>query len=339
MKKLSLALAVTSALGASAANAAIVSEYANSVVVPWVTFDSTDVTTAVNITSCAAGRVYWSFFNTASRHIRDKQFDVTANDMVNFVWSDPNFGGGLQGIDGYMVLTLDTDGDARLGPGDSTCLAGNAFFVDVPANDVSYIPVVPANLDWDDFATDANGFAIDNLFAPTETYPLNLWAGAQSGDVIHMRYFADAGGVHGSGNDSIVYIWSAPDIVGDYTVQVYDDNQTRLSAQLFLANPELNFFSVEPDNAAEAAAAGFSGYIFGGIPYSDGFIEWVIPAYDDGNGILSWTIADSPVFQATQTIMNPFLRPRNEAAGQFGVLERYNPDGLMMMAPAPAPAR
>jgi hypothetical protein len=314
MKKLSVALAVTSALGASVANAAIVTEYANGAVVPWVTFDAADETTAIGLISCAAGDVYWTFFDVDSNHIRDGVFPVTANDQVGLTWSDPEFSGigGLQGVDGYMTFVLDTDGDSFVSTEDSTCLAANAFWVDVPANDVSYIPVFPINMVWGDFLdANADGIGDDQLGLYTSASIAGLWAGAQAGDVLHMRYLVDFAP---GGLDSEIFIWSAPNVANNYTVFQYDDDQNRNSIQMFLDNRELNILDLES----------FDDFA-GQSNFQDGFIEWNV----QHDGVVSFTIVNDPAFQATQTLINPMLRPYNAVTGPYGVLERYNPTGYI----------
>lgn len=325
MKKLSVALAVTSALGASAANAAIVTEYANGVVVPWVTFSAADVTTAVGLNTCAAGTVYWTFFDANSNHLRDGSFPMTANDQYALTWSDPEFSGigGLQGIDGYMTFVLDTDNvagtgspDGLLSTNDSTCIAANAFYVDIPNNDVSYIPVFPINLDWGDFEDDDNnGVVDDNLQFFDADSIAGLWAGAQSGDTMHLRYFVDFQ-VGNRGTD--IFIWSAPDVStgsSGTTVIQYDDDQAFNSIQMILANAELNILDLES----------FDDFV-GQSAFEDGFISWPIN-YD---GVVSFSIVTDPTFQATQTLINPFLRPNVGAPnGPYGVIERYNPSGFV----------
>ncbi|MCX8049567.1 MAG: hypothetical protein N3A55_07885, partial [Methylohalobius sp.] len=96
MKKLALSMAVAAAMGATAANAAVVSEYSVGLLVPNVIHNGSDDTTGVGIISRYKGTVYWTFFDENSNHITNGEFPVTANDYHPFLWSNPeNSGVGL----------------------------------------------------------------------------------------------------------------------------------------------------------------------------------------------------------------------------------------------------
>lgn len=342
MRKTNLALAVTSVLGASAANAAIMAEYANAVLVPWVRAEATDPSevrgTAIALNSCAAGTVYWAFYNAGSVKQIDSQFPMTKNDQRSFLWNDPEFGGdGFLDEDGYMIFFLDTNDDVTITPGeivnnpdgtrtflgDSTCLAGNAFFVDTQANDVAFVPTYPMNLLWGDFVGGLNLIQIDGVADIT-----GLWAGAREGDTMHLRYFVD--GAPG-GDDTTIYIWSATSVFtqpgrGSYFIQQYDNTQTRFSLRMDLFNPELNVLNPETNDNFSVPSR-----------FKDGFYEWVIddrfPDFDM-DGIVSWSVVTSPRFQATQTVLNPVFKPHIsngndilEQGERFSIFERYNPEG------------
>jgi len=239
MKKLSLALAVTSALGASAANAAIVSEFGNAVLVPWTHFDGEGRTTTVGLTSCAAGTVYWTFFNENSLHLRDDRFGITENEQLNFAWSEVG-GAAFEDEDGYLLLVLDTAGpledadndpatdpvpgaaDGRLGSTDSACLAANAFYVDPVADDVSFIPAVPLNWAWNDFLVNGDarfnvGIAEPNVgYLTRDLLDLGpddvkgLWAGSKAGETLYMRYLKND--IVDNEEDTRIVTWSVGDV-------------------------------------------------------------------------------------------------------------------------------
>jgi len=345
MKKISLALAVTSALGASAANAAIVGEYANALLVPWITAQTTNPGeikgTAIALTSCAAGTVYWSYYNTASVKLLDSEFRMTKNDQESIIWNDVGFGnGGFLDQDGYMIFFLDTGGpggmeDRSLTLDDSTCLAGNAFFVDTVANDVAFVPTFPMNVIWGDF--DPPGTPLDqlngvpNLIDVPATEIWGLWAGAQALDTVHMRYLVDVPSNPADGTDNTqIFVWTTDRIAGSRTIQQYDNNQTRFSLTLFLDELELHILNPE--------LSSFDGGNFSvRSPFTDGFYEWTLTDPDDLaalGGMATWSVVTSPRFQATQTLLNPIFKPHiangNGAVDpneRFNVLERYNPDG------------
>jgi len=333
MKKTSLALAVASALGASAANAAIMAEYANGLVVPRVYFNSAESQdTAIALTTCHAGTVYWAWYNTGSVKQADGQFNMTTNDQRSFTWSDPEFSGftgSLEDTEGYMTFFLDTTGDGQLSLNDSTCLAGNAFFVDLSdRDDVAFVPTFPMNLAWGDLRT-TGSLAAGDL---TAAFPLlqpngvtdivGLWAGARPNDTLHMRYFVDF--VPNSGDGTTIYIWSANVIGGTFSIQQFDNTQSRRSLSMTLGG-ELNILDVETSGAFSSLAQ-----------FTDGFFEWILPNDPTYNGVVSWSVVDSDRFQATQTLLNPIFRPHittntpgvYNPGERFNIFEYYNPQGL-----------
>jgi hypothetical protein len=320
MKKTALAVFVTGALGVSAANAATVTEFANGVLVPSVISSETDATigqTAVGLTSCAEGTVYWTFFDVNSRHILDDQFDMTENDQANLVWNQsPEFGGtGTDGLQGYAVFILDTTEDGRLSANptdaassDAPCLAGAAFQVYAVEDDVAFIPTMPLNVrpfveggpvgDFDpvnppDPVDTANGTVvfIDDLLSMDENTVARLTAGANANDEIYLRYFLDDA-------TTDIYIWSTsrPSPSGaandPTTVQMFDDEQNRRSLNFDFDNTELNI--IDP-----------AGII--GLPadFVDGFIQWTVPPRDIG--VITWSLISSSenAFNARQTVVNP----------------------------------
>jgi len=400
MKKLSLALAVTSALGASAANAAIVSEFGNGVLIPWTHYDDEGRTTAFGLTSCAAGTVYWTFFNDDSVHLRDDRFPITANQQVNLTWSEVA-GASFEDQDGYLVLILDTAGpqgvttndndtpldptddffelgdpgpaDGFLGATDSTCLSGNAFYVDPVADDVSFIPAVPLNWVWDDvrpvnFRPGNVNTAIDDVFVSANLLDLGpfdiqgLWAGSRAGETLYMRYFKDD--QPDFENDTRIYLWTTDFVgprgpspfeiqcvlenggvrdvdVGRYTVFQYGLNQEAgPSVNLELQADELNIIDVEINDTCEALALGLTGVVnFMDPNRDDGFIQW----RDIPSDTLSWSIVTSDGFDATQTLMNPSFVPHTsdgdnvfDAGERFNIIERFNPNGDFQGAPGNA---
>lgn len=351
MKKISIALAVASALGASAAHSAIMAEYANALLVPRVQYNQTSgQDTAIAVTTCAAGTVYWAWYNTNSVKQADGQFDMTTNDQRSFTWSEDEFSGfteSLSGQEGYMTFILDTTGDGRLSLQDSTCLSGNAFYIDqlnqgggtVP--DVAFVPTYPMNLAWGDFRTTGTIAGGDfqaafPLLTPNGvTDIVGLWAGARAWDTIHMRYFVDF--VPNSGNDTTIFIWGAnPRPNTPISVQQYDDDQNRRSLSITIPG-ELSVIDVETTSAFSSLAA-----------FQDGFFQWVIDPNvlgESANGIVSWSVATSDAFQATQTLLNPIFRPHiangdmaydSAVPERFNIFEYYNPLGASPLDPATA---
>lgn len=343
MKKQSIALAVAGALGAGAvASAATVSEFANGLLVPRATFQDANRTTAVGLNTCAAGTVFWTFFDQDSGHVTDGQFDMTRDDQASYIWAE-EAGFGLAGTEGYLVFLFDeargtpavTDG--IINASDAACLTGNAFFVDTTANDVAFVPSLPLYLQ-DFLASDKTTVnLIDNPTTMDEDSINRLTAGAAAGpgsgvsgsDTIYMRYFID--GAPG-GRDTALVFWSAPDVSGSYTVNMFDDEQNRKSVNFTLPNAELNV--VDPET------------IVGRDPgHLDGFIKFNLPKFwdmvpncnssagsctgpantresNEPDGLFSFSVVQDPTFGAAQTLINPIIR-RNGVS--------------IVTSPAPAP--
>lgn len=328
MKKLTLSLAVAAAVGATAANAAIESEYSVGLLVPNVIHDGAGNTTAVGIIAREAGTVYWTFFDEDSNHITNGQFDVTANDLHQFIWQD-EAGFGLEDKRGYLVFVADvaagaaggscnnnaTDGlitacDAALAP-----IAGAAVQV-IPPSDVAFLPafplvdidlstfpITPTNLgpaDVDYLLAGANCVAAGSSITGTIGTLTENITGPYNDD-IDMRYFIDGSP---GGDDTRIAVWSAQMIGGTYTVNMFDDKQARKSVNFTLDHEELNF--IDPE-AIAGRPAGFT----------DGFIRWDVPCgFEDAahrnsapfNGVVTFSVISAPSFGAVQTIINPFGR-------------------------------
>ncbi len=322
MKKLALSTAVAAAMGVTA-QAAVVSEYAVGLLIPNVIDEGGGKTTAVGIVSRFKGTVYWTFFDEDSNHVTNGQFDVTANDYHSFVWAD-EAGVGLANQRGYLVFLADTNA----GPGcnaqpdgvidacdDVPAIAGAAGFW-IPPNDVAFVPTFPiTKIDLSgNLVTPINPTAlgpgdVDYLLAGA-----NCVAGSSSisgtigtltesitgpyNDDIDMRYFIDGAA---GGNDTNIAVWSAQDIQGTYTVNMFDDAQNRKSVNFTLDNKELNFIDVE---ALLGRPAGFA----------DGFIRWDVPCGKDAktgvaaswNGVITYSEISAPQWGAVQSIVNPF---------------------------------
>lgn len=298
MKKLALAVAVTGALGAyGVANAATVSEFANGVLVPYVKFDSS-TDTAIGLTSCAKGDVYWTFFDPNSKHVQDNTIPMTENDQYNFSWSSVA-GAGLSGQLGYMVFVLDTTGDGALTSSDSPCLTGAAFYLDPSNNAVDYIPTPPLYVSDFDTGSDPSSVSTPNgLRSMDSTSLTGLSAGAHaaSGDTLYMRYLIDnqPGGI-----DTSIVIWSAQDLSGGWTVEMFDNNQDSGSVNINLPNAELNVLDPETINGRDPN-------------FTDGFIMWDLgqtwdpSASDKSDGVLSFSMITEGSKDG-QTIVNPYV--------------------------------
>lgn len=340
MKKSVVAVALTGVLGV-AAHAATVSEFANGVLVPRVIDNGGGNSTAMGLTSCANGVVYWTFFDPDTKHVLDDAFSVTADQQVNLVWNsslNPNtsrvFGGqGIQGEEGYLVFVLDTNDDAALSASTSSsvssdvpCLAGAAFQVDLSDNDVAFVPALPLDIRpvgaGDFLDLDNDGVYVDDLRDMDNTDIAGLNAGANANDDIYLRYF-----IREATDDTSIYIWSAQDLRGTYTVNIYDLDQNRRSVNLDLGRAELNTVNPRPIIGRPAT-------------FVDGFIKWRVPecAGDEGGsnvidcpnsssdlvrGVVSWSVISSEAIGAVQTIVNPIRLMRRVGRDSSNLVQGF----------------
>jgi len=295
MKKITLALAVSSVLGvSSAAHALNASEFASGVLVPHALWADGETSTAIGLTDACGGVVYWTFFDVDTKHIIDGEFKTSKDDWVAFTHGStigdvngrfnagPKFPGDPQL--GYYVFIHSSvvSDDLIIGASEAPCLAGNAFQLFPAQDDVAYIPAIPLYLDDLNFG--------DNVIDLGENSVVGLMAGAQAndGDYLYLNYVDDA-------EVSDIVIWSAQDVRGSYTVNIYDTDQRRASTTLHLPNAELNVIDSKTINKP--------------IDFVVGFIKWDLfsVADPDEDGLASFTVIFSDAAGATQTVLNPIL--------------------------------
>lgn len=329
MKKLGLAVAVATAMGATSAvvQAYGIGMYANGLLVPYAAIADG---TAVGLMTCAAGNVAWTYFDENTKHITDGVIKMTKNDMYSFILSK-EAGIGLEGQKGYLVFVLDTEGkwngitenydspDGDLDSSDNPCLAGNAFQIDLGNGDVIFQPTTPLAVhDFGHFRGIENVSAMDN-----DSLTALAW-GAWEEDIVSMRYYIDN---KAGGDDTAIYLWSVCKPPVSNTVIMYDDNENAKSVTIQLPNDELNI--IDPETILGRPAS-----------FLDGFINWEVasaklsqeglynPAYCDHElrggrgrissddtaeyrkhrdfqGVVSWSVVWAPAFQAAQTLINP----------------------------------
>ena len=131
--------------GTQLARAGAMNVYGNGQMVPYVTFTTGGPTSVVGILSKAKGTVYWSFHDGNGNRRHSGSFAVQAFELSPFVWGveGPNAATELSGTVGYLVFAIDTNGDGKIDAGDTDfVLSASAFFVDLSANDVAYIPTL-----------------------------------------------------------------------------------------------------------------------------------------------------------------------------------------------------
>ncbi len=287
MRKETWAVGCASLLSAGAVLAYTMGIYDNGQLVPGVVHNGPGDTTAVGIVGhdCTADGfpfdVYWTFFDEDSNHVTDGRFQMSEKDVYPFVWASES-GVGLEGHRGYLVFTADTNLNGALDVGDAPCIAAEAFHVIAADADVAYVPVWPVA--YGDYNAGAGVPDLTRMNASTIT---TLAAGAPIGDTLLMRYSV------GGGDQTQIVIWSANDISGDYTVNLFDDEENRRSVTIGLTAAEQNV--LDPTAISGRPAA-----------FTNGFVQWTTP--DPGtpsNGVVSYSVIRAQAFSARQTIVNP----------------------------------
>lgn len=320
MKKIGLAVAVATAMGATSVG---VQAYTTA------TFDagqlvpqawSIDATTGtfVGLVSSCPGTLYWTWFDEQSRHVVDDSVPMTKNDM----WSW-NLGAltNIWGQRGYALFLFDREadpafpnkGDGKLDNYDDYCLASAAFWVDVANADVAYVPTFPVDY------TEILPAAAADLTQPLPNYNaiIALQAGAQLNSVIYKRYLVD--GVLLNEDTTEIVTWTVCKPPGSQSLRWYNDNQDWISANYPTPNDELNWYDPEAILIATTKGA-----------FKDGVIPWTVKAaanpnapgggagdnlrYCDHKGYngvpnesqaaVSWSQMWSSLLKAAQTILN-----------------------------------
>lgn len=269
-KKIGVAAAVATAIGASgAAQAITLGEPGGALLVPYVIYDSTNqVNTMVGVTvgdSVPAGQfttvqgegsacsssnqLHWYFFSVKSVHLADGAVTVSCNDFSRFDWgyvvTNPSRPfPSLDGVPGYLVLSSNS---ARSDDAVSEfTLYGSAYLIQGDWASEAYIPVLPLR--------DSTESAYDEVkYKGGIPYQVNpLQAGmplASNADVaarFSLRYFLDDSALNGS---TRFVLWF-PDNSGnshgngsisrsDIGIDVYDADEVAVSSTISLPN-ELN---------------------------------------------------------------------------------------------------
>jgi hypothetical protein len=226
----------------------------------------------VGLISRCAGTLYWTWFDSQSRHVVDDAVPMTKHDQWS--WNLQAIAPGLGDARGYAVFLFDREanpafpnqGDEALdGYDDEECLASSAFWVDIPNNDVAFVPTFPLGLgDLSDAAKD--------LSNPLPDYAAirALYAGAQLGETIYKRYYINA--VLGDLDRTEIVTWTVCKPPGSQSLRWYNDNQDWISANYPTPNDELNWF--DPEATLISATKG---------AFRDGFIPWVVKAASNPN--------------------------------------------------------
>jgi hypothetical protein len=270
-KKIGVAAAVATAIGASgAAQAITLGEPGGALLVPHVIFDSkTQVNTMIGVTvgdevppgqfptvqgkgsECSGSNktLHWYFFNTRSVHLADGTVRISCNDFSRFDWgfviTNPSRPfPSLDGVAGYLVLSSN---DAR---SDSTfssyTLYGSAYLIQGDWASEAYIPVLPLR--------DAAGGVGDEVTykggIPSDVNPLlagmPLAHGVAEAARFSLRYFVDPTPLNGNTRFVLWFPDNSGQAHGDgridrsaVAIDVYDADEVAVSSTLSLPD-ELN---------------------------------------------------------------------------------------------------
>jgi hypothetical protein len=266
--------------------------YDQCLLVPYVLYENAGMSTAVGVSARDSGTVYWQFRNARGSAATSGAFEVAANTLTPFIWSDAivgtGAGAGFAGIIGSLTFCIDRNGNGRIDPDDGDILAANAFLIDLSSADVAFIPT--ANVDDEDlFDTRVSSFTSDrNLIR-------RLPDTARSNDFLDSQYLID--GIIDDGDDTRIVIWTSAALGGSrQSFTVYDASGASSSIRLTLSNPNLHI--IDPEALSDA----------GGIFPGDGFLRWKIPLTVTNQTIyvFAFSIIFSPSFGAIQTVLGNY---------------------------------
>ena len=276
-KKIGVAAAVATAIGASgAAQAITLGEPGGALLVPHVLFDSTaGVNTMVGVTvgdsvppgqfptvqgtgsECSDGalkQLHWYFFSTKSVHLADGAVNISCNDFSRFDWgfvitNPARPFPSLDGVTGYLVLSSN---NARSDSAFSSfTLYGSAYLIQGDWASEAYIPVLPLR--------DAAGGVGDEVTykggIPSDVNPLlagmPLAYDADTAARFSLRYFVDPTPLNGNTRFVLWFPDNNGDEHGDgkivrtnVAIDVYDADEVAVSSTISLPD-ELNIIEAK----------------------------------------------------------------------------------------------
>jgi hypothetical protein len=329
MKKIAVAVAVASALGASSVGvqAYTMGTFDFGLLVPFAQSVSQINGTYVGLISRCGGKVYWSAWDVDSKHQEDDVIPVTPLDMVSFDVGNEIAANQAR----YILFEMDRNSGATATPPntpdgnydtyDDGCLAGNAFWVNLGLSDVTYVPVFPVDIT--DIVDGVNPVPVGLQKYPD--YISSLASGAQLNEWIFARYFQN--NVPNDADKTEIYLWSVCRPPESVFVRAYDDTQDWTSGNIEIPEDELNIIDPEPwmSTLNKAFTDGFitipvlaagnpnapasgdednlrycdvNGQVGPGLPAN------LQTAVNDAQAMVSWSQVYATVFGASQTLLN-----------------------------------
>lgn len=264
-------------LATATGQAATMNEFAQCALVPWATFSSSGILTAVGLTARDEGTIYWSYFDEDGDQLQNGSF-FTDNNLLTGIALNQVLDPTLAGIDGFMLFCLDENEDGDIDDDDDAALAANAFYVNINANDVAYVPTLPVlynNLD-DSDPDDWNNSPVDSL--PGAAF---------SDDDIYLQYLADGNPSGGDGTALVIFTTDEPDSQVNMLAAGPD---ALVNVPVRLPNSRVNVVIVEDiDDLANDPDL---------LP--DGFLRWTVG--DNVENAFAFSLVFSPAFGALQTL-------------------------------------
>jgi hypothetical protein len=250
---------------------ASLNSYSVGILVPYATFSNSSATTVAGITTNEAGTIYWTFFDQDGAHVDSGNFPVIANQMHPFNWSTEG-DASLAGTKGYLLFTIDTNGDGKIDTDDWESISANSFYVDISTSYVVYIPTVCV-------------VALGLTTTDPATYEPRPYYGACSSSVLDMRYYVDGSP---GGEDTKIVVWTIGDPGSTQSVTIYDANGNSNGISVDTPHSRLNI--VDPEAIADRPSN-----------FLDGFVRWTVPA--GAVSAYSFSIIHSSAFGAIQTLV------------------------------------
>lgn len=279
MRTLATTLALSLALPVIGAQAASLNIYANCALLPWGTFGAPGVTTAVGLTSRVDGAVEWAFFNPNGDRLDSGRFSIDADELAG-ITLDAVLTPLLANSEGFMLFCLDSNGDEIIDNTDETDLAANAFYVDLPNNDVAYLPVWSVD-DGDLDDPDPDNWTSEPLVS------ISLLA-AVPGHELDMQYLID--GTPNSGDGTRIILFTTDETNLQTSMQAFGPGgQTPVDVPL----PNRNLNVVDVESVEEFVN-------LQGLRPS-GYLRWVVPA--NAGSTVAFSLVGSPTFGALQTLI------------------------------------
>lgn len=282
-KKIGVAAAVATALGASGAVQAVtLGEPGVALLVPHALYDSkAQATTMIGVTvgggpatACSDLTLHWYFFSTRSVHLADGAVPTTCNDFVRIDWrfvvtNPARPFPSLDGVTGYVVV-VNAEGSTV----SEVPLFGSAYLVQGNWQSEAFIPVLPVTADELTFS----GGVLSSVNPISAGMPLA--SSSTETASFSLRYFLDPAL---NGNTRLV-TWFPDNSLArvNMPIFVYDADEVAVSNNISL-----------PDELNVVDAASIDGTINNPAGHAVPDLAFGQPAID--SGFIWMDIADGPV--------------------------------------------